>query len=33
MDLNIGYFLPAMKTGWRMIGLPVFSKRKPRSIS
>jgi 4,5-dihydroxyphthalate decarboxylase len=29
MDLNIGYFLPAIEAGWQMIGLPVFSKRKP----
>lgn len=29
MDLNIGYFLPALEAGWEMIGLPVFSKRKP----
>ncbi|HME61613.1 MAG TPA: hypothetical protein VKH62_10215 [Candidatus Binatia bacterium] len=29
MDLNIGYFLPAIEAGWEMIGLPVFSKRKP----
>src|SRR5207253_3083662 len=28
-DLNIGYFLPAIETGWEIIGLPVFSKRKP----
>jgi len=29
MDLNIGYFLPAIEAGWELIGLPVFSKRKP----
>jgi 4,5-dihydroxyphthalate decarboxylase len=29
MDLNIGYFLPALEAGWEIIGLPVFSKRKP----
>jgi 4,5-dihydroxyphthalate decarboxylase len=29
MDLNIGYFLPAIEAGWQIIGLPVFSKRKP----
>jgi 4,5-dihydroxyphthalate decarboxylase len=29
MDLNIGYFLPAIDAGWQIIGLPVFSKRKP----
>src|SRR6266545_3870185 len=28
-DLNIGYFLPAIEAGWKIIGLPVFSKRKP----
>jgi 4,5-dihydroxyphthalate decarboxylase len=28
-DLNIGYFLPAVEAGWQVIGLPVFSKRKP----
>jgi len=28
-DLNIGYFLPAIEAGWEVIGLPVFSKRKP----
>ena len=28
-DLNLGYFLPAIEAGWEMIGLPVFSKRKP----
>jgi 4,5-dihydroxyphthalate decarboxylase len=28
-DLNIGYFLPAIEAGWEIIGLPVFSKRKP----
>lgn len=29
MDLNIGYFFPAVEAGWKIIGLPVFSKRKP----
>src|SRR5258705_4019515 len=29
MDLNIGYFLPAIEAGWEIIGLPAFSKRKP----
>ncbi len=29
MDLNLGYFLPAIESGWEIIGLPVFSKRKP----
>jgi 4,5-dihydroxyphthalate decarboxylase len=29
MDLNIGYFLPAIEAGWEILGLPVFSKRKP----
>ena len=29
MDLNIGYFLPALEAGWEIVGLPVFSKRKP----
>lgn len=28
-DLNLGYFLPALDAGWQLIGLPVFSKRKP----
>lgn len=28
-DLNLGYFLPAIEAGWQLIGLPVFSKRKP----
>jgi 4,5-dihydroxyphthalate decarboxylase len=28
-DLNLGYFLPAIEAGWELIGLPVFSKRKP----
>ena len=28
-DLNVGYFLPAIEAGWQLIGLPVFSKRKP----
>ena len=29
LDLNIGYFLPAIEAGWEIVGLPVFSKRKP----
>jgi hypothetical protein len=29
MDLNIGYFLPAIEAGWELIGLPIFAKRKP----
>src|SRR5829696_987233 len=29
LDLNIGYFLPAIEAGWQIVGLPVFSKRKP----
>jgi len=29
VDLNMGNLLPAIETGWPMIGLPVFSKRKP----
>jgi len=29
MDLNIGYFLPAIEAGWEIIGLPVLPKRKP----
>jgi 4,5-dihydroxyphthalate decarboxylase len=29
MDLNLGYFLPAVEAGWQIIGLPIFSKRKP----
>src|SRR6186997_3512058 len=29
MDLNIGYFLPAVEAGWQIVGLPIFSKRKP----
>jgi 4,5-dihydroxyphthalate decarboxylase len=29
IDLNFGYFLPAIEAGWEIIGLPVFSKRKP----
>jgi 4,5-dihydroxyphthalate decarboxylase len=29
LDLNIGYLLPAIEAGWEIIGLPVFSKRKP----
>jgi 4,5-dihydroxyphthalate decarboxylase len=28
-DLNIGYFLPAIEAGWEIVGLPIFSKRKP----
>jgi 4,5-dihydroxyphthalate decarboxylase len=28
-DFNLGYFLPAIDAGWQLIGLPVFSKRKP----
>ncbi len=28
-DLNMGYFLPAIEAGWELIGLPIFSKRKP----
>jgi 4,5-dihydroxyphthalate decarboxylase len=28
-DLNLGYFLPAIDAGWELIGLPIFSKRKP----
>jgi 4,5-dihydroxyphthalate decarboxylase len=28
-DLNIGYWLPAIEAGWKIVGLPVFSKRKP----
>jgi 4,5-dihydroxyphthalate decarboxylase len=28
-DLNLGYLLPAIDGGWQLIGLPVFSKRKP----
>jgi 4,5-dihydroxyphthalate decarboxylase len=28
-DLNIGYWLPAVEAGWEIVGLPVFSKRKP----
>jgi 4,5-dihydroxyphthalate decarboxylase len=28
-ELNWGYFLPALEAGWKMIGLPVFPKRKP----
>src|SRR5262245_60805049 len=30
-DLNIGYWLPAIEAGWEIVGLPVFSKRKPVS--
>lgn len=29
MDLNLGYFLPAIESGWEIVGLPIFSKRKP----
>jgi 4,5-dihydroxyphthalate decarboxylase len=29
LDLNLGYFLPAIESGWQIVGLPVFSKRKP----
>ena len=29
LDLNMGYFLPAVEAGWEIVGLPVFSKRKP----
>ncbi len=29
LDLNFGYFLPAIEAGWEIIGLPVFCKRKP----
>ncbi len=28
-DLNMGYVLPAIEAGWEIVGLPVFSKRKP----
>src|SRR4051812_3323750 len=28
-DLNMGYFLPAIEAGWQIVGLPVFTKRKP----
>jgi 4,5-dihydroxyphthalate decarboxylase len=31
IDLNIGYWLPAVEAGWELIALPVFSKRKPVS--
>jgi len=31
MDLNIGYWLPAVEAGWQITALPVFSKRKPVS--
>jgi 4,5-dihydroxyphthalate decarboxylase len=31
MDLNIGYWLPAIEAGWEIVALPVFSKRKPVS--
>jgi 4,5-dihydroxyphthalate decarboxylase len=29
VDLNWGNFLPAIESGWEVVGLPVFSKRKP----
>lgn len=29
VDLNMGSFLPAIEAGWELVGLPVFSKRKP----
>ena len=29
LDLNMGCFLPAIEAGWEIVGLPVFSKRKP----
>jgi 4,5-dihydroxyphthalate decarboxylase len=29
VDLNIGNWLGAIEAGWELIGLPVFSKRKP----
>jgi len=29
VDLNMGNFLPALEHGWEVIGLPVYSKRKP----
>ena len=29
MDLNIGYFLPAIEAGWEIIGLPVFPSASP----
>lgn len=28
-DLNLGYLLPALEAGWELIGLPIFTKRKP----
>lgn len=28
-DLNLGFLLPAIEAGWEVVGLPVFSKRKP----
>lgn len=28
-DLNLGYFVPAIEAGWEIVGLPIFSKRKP----
>lgn len=29
VDLNIGNLLPGIEQGWELVGLPVFSKRKP----
>jgi len=29
VDLNMGNLLPAIEAGWEIVGLPVFSKRKP----
>jgi 4,5-dihydroxyphthalate decarboxylase len=29
LDLNMGYFLPAVEAGWEIVGMPIFSKRKP----
>jgi 4,5-dihydroxyphthalate decarboxylase len=29
VDLNMGNLLPAIEAGWEVVGLPVFSKRKP----
>lgn len=28
-ELNWGYFLPALESGWEFVGLPIFPKRKP----
>ena len=28
-DLNMGYVLPAIEAGWKLVGLPLFIKRKP----